>query len=311
FDFDRVHQGESQKALYESAVAPLVDGVLHGFNATVLAYGQSASGKTYTMGCGADLAGDDEGIVQRAAQQLLAGAVTNAEWDDAQTAEVHMAYVEIYNEDLRDLLAPPAPAKPEVALAVRETPQGEVVVVGATEIRCRTIDDVRLLLRTGAARRATGSTALNERSSRSHAIVTLTVTKTQLVSEPDADEPRQFSVVKSKIHCADPRPASVGVDLAGSERQKKSRASNDRLKEGIAINVGLLALAKVITALCDKGRGPRPHVPYRDSKLTRLLQDALGGTARTVMIACVSPDGGDATETLQTLSYAARARRVR
>ncbi|EGB11332.1 hypothetical protein AURANDRAFT_20797, partial [Aureococcus anophagefferens] len=303
FAFDRVHNTTAtQEEIYAEAVAPLVAGVLDGYNAAVLAYGQTGSGKTYTMGCGGGaVAGAARGVVPRAVADLFAAADRSG-----GALRVRATYVEIYNEELVDLLAP---ATPSAKLAIRELGSRGVVVQGARDVELATADAALELLAAGNASRTTKATALNETSSRSHAILTLAVERRKVLLEERAGSPAdvrastRLAVVRSKLHLC---------DLAGSERAKRSGAEGARLREGIAINCGLLTLGKVISALSDADRSRRPvHVPYRESKLTRLLADSLGGTARTVMLACVSPDGDDAPESANTLGYAARARNIK
>lgn len=245
FEVDEVYgPSTTQDEVYARAVDPLVAGVRDGYNASVLAYGQTGSGKTFTM----------EGVIPRALARLTC----------------RVQYVEIYHEEIRDLLGS----------AKRLERSAD-----ATSVEIASEDDVRRVLEVGAGNRATFGTEKNERSSRSHAI---------LIAEGE----------RAKLFC---------VDLAGSERPP----SGPRFKEGISINSGLLALSKVISALCDandklqRGLKKHVHVPYRDSKLTRLLQDALGGRSRTVMLACVSCEACDTAETAATLHYASRARQVR
>ena len=288
--FDHVYScTASQAEVYEKSVAPLVDSVLQGYNATVLAYGQTGSGKSYTIGT---LQGTHMGAMPRALREILARLQRQQ-----KDARITLSFIEIYNEELRDLLG-------DGKLAIRERADGGVFVSGAVEVEAQTVDDVISLVQRGAAQRATEGTRLNDASSRSHAILTATV----------ETRPSQMAIVRSKLHC---------VDLAGSERARKShgighffheakhkKTADSRFKEGIHINAGLLALGKVIAALCDKA-DHYSHIPYRESKLTRVLQDSLGGRARTVMIACVSPELADAHETATTLSYAARARNIR
>jgi hypothetical protein len=290
--FDRVYGPDSQQSdVYEEAVKPLVEATLDGYNSTVFAYGQTGSGKTYTMGTGHETLSKNEGVVPRALRDLF---------DTGSAVKIRGSYVEVYNEELRDLLDP-APKK----LHIREDATRGIFVDGARQVSLTSVEDAVTLLERGAASRATEATRLNDRSSRSHAILTLTVERRKHLVEDSNGDVRASShiaVVRSKIHC---------VDLAGSERCKRSGAQGARLKEGIHINGGLLALGKVISALCDREEGKSAHAPYRESKLTRLLQDSLGGTARTCMLACVSPDGRDLPETLTTLGYASRARRVK
>jgi len=291
--FDRVYAPSTrQEEIYDEAVRPLVEATLDGYNSTIFAYGQTGSGKTYTMGTGTETLSHNEGVVPRALRDLFA--------QETSGLKIRGSYVEVYNEELRDLLD-----AREKKLHIREDAARGIFVDGCVEEPLASIGDAMKLLARGAAARATKATKLNNRSSRSHAILTIIVERRQHLVEDSRGDVRastHVALVRSKIHC---------VDLAGSERCKRSGARGDRLKEGIHINGGLLALGKVISALCDREEGKQAHAPYRESKLTRLLQDSLGGTARTCMLACVSPDAADLPETLTTLGYASRAKRVR
>lgn len=270
FEFDHVYGPESsQEEVYETAVAPLVQGVLRGFNGTVLAYGQTGSGKTHTMGTD----GINEGMVQLASKELFS---------KQNDCSVSASCVEVYNEELRDLLC-----DERRKLFVRERSDGTVFVEGAREILVGSAEEMEEVLKSCARRRATEGTLCNATSSRSHAVLTMTVERSV----------GNELVRRSKLHC---------VDLAGSERSKKAGTDGMRFKEGVSINNGLLALGKVISALCDDDH---QHVPYRESKLTRLLQDSLGGRSRTVMIACVNAE--NFAESATTIAYASRARRIR
>ena len=160
-------------------------------------------------------------------------------------------------------------------------------------------------LEAGSAKRATASTAMNKTSSRSHAIFTLFIDGVRREASAAESEDDDNSALTTGITCK-----FHLVDLAGSERVKKTQATGDRYKEGVSINLGLLALGNVISALGDDS-GPKQHIPYRDSKLTRLLQDSLGGNAHTLMIACVSPADDNIDETISTLRYADRARKIK
>lgn len=199
--------------------------------------------------------------------------------------------MEIYQEEVHDLLDPSTSAK---AINVREDANGNIVIVGVTELEVCNLDDLVRLYNQGSLVRTTGATNMNEGSSRSHAIFTITLH--QQIKKHGGTE-----YYASKFHL---------VDLAGSERNRKTGATGLRFKESITINTGLLALGNVISALGDEKHKAK-HVPYRDSKLTRLLQDSLGGNARTVMIACVSPSDNHLDETLNTLRYADRARHIK
>ncbi|XP_023348694.1 chromosome-associated kinesin KIF4B [Eurytemora carolleeae] len=203
---------------------------------------------------------------------------------------VKASFIELYNEQLFDLLSQ-KPRREDSIVDIREDSKG-IKIPGLTESTVMTVKETMILLERASEGRITAATAMNLQSSRSHAIFTLTV-------EAKGGE-NGFSV--SKFHF---------VDLAGSERQKKTKAKGDRLKEGININMGLLALGNVISALGEENKGPSHHIPYRDSKLTRLLQDSLGGNSHTMMIACCSPADSNVEETISTLRYADRARKIK
>jgi kinesin family protein 4/21/27 len=287
FTFDHVYAADASapaaSPLFDACVRPLVCGLLSGFNATVLAYGQTGSGKTHTMGTSGAGAGG-AGIIPRAVALLF------AELDSAKHSEsppddiqLNVSFIEIFKEDVRDLLAD-AGAPP---LALRELPGGGAAPADARSPACVCAADVAAALSRGGAARATAATGMNATSSRSHAVLTLHLT----LRRGDAS-------THAKLHL---------VDLAGSERIKRTKAEGVRLQEGIHINRGLLALGNVIAALGDDSRRrPGGHIPYRDSKLTRLLADALGGNSRTCMIACVSPADSSLEESLNTLKYANR-----
>ena len=300
FTYDHVYHGSgpSEKALYAQCVEPLVTGLLSGYNATVLAYGQTGSGKTFTMGTARDalrdFASETEreplGVIPRVMRTLFE-RVEALPGDNS--VRIKVGFIEIHKEEIRDLL------RPKSAVSLRDAPDG-VTLVGAREKEVRTIEEMATTLRDGSSARATAATGMNDRSSRSHAIFTIHV-ETASGAENGAGAPGDAT--RAKMHL---------VDLAGSERAKRTKAEGARLQEGIQINKGLLALGNVISALGDdkRRRAKGAHVPYRDSKLTRLLQDALGGNSRTVMVACVSPADANLDETLNTLKYANRARNI-
>ena len=304
FHFDEVFGPDSEQTrVYDNLVAPLVDACFDGYNATVLAYGQTGSGKTYTMGSAALSAGaDDEiGVIPRVIQDVFAGIKKRR---GVSECTVRCAFLEVHNEEVRDLLHPDVTTK---KISVRERADGAIVVSGIRECEARCADEMVRLLENGAVSRTTGGTKMNEQSSRSHAIFTVILEQRHLTREARRRHRGAFS--SAKFHL---------VDLAGSERNKRTGASGRRFKESININSGLLALGNVINAIADdqerrkQDLGPRHlHVPYRDSKLTRLLQDSLGGNSRTCMIACISPADANLEETLNTLKYAARARNIR
>ncbi|KAK0136203.1 Kinesin-like protein KIF27 [Merluccius polli] len=300
FPFDHVFGSEAdQDQLYREAVRPLLAAALNaGRNATVLAYGPTGSGKTHTLG-GA-LVDEDWGITGRLAHDvfLLLGqrrAAAGGRLDHT----VLVSYMELYREELRDLQELHTTHK---ELRIREDDRGNTVVAGARETAVSSADELLSVLEAGNALRHTGATGMNEHSSRSHAILTLHLAQRR---RGDAGPAVRFA----KLHL---------VDLAGSERASRTGNTGARLKESVHINTGLLALGNVIRALSDPGRGRRGnsagggvHIPYRDAKITRLLRDSLGGTAHTLMVACVSPSHHSMAETLSVLQFAHRARRVR
>ncbi|KAI8138138.1 P-loop containing nucleoside triphosphate hydrolase protein [Fennellomyces sp. T-0311] len=212
------------------------------------------------------------------------------------TAKV--SFVEIYNEELIDLLNPAAPNE-RPPITIREDVKGQIYWTGVKEMAVQNADEVMMYLHQGTLNRATGATDMNEKSSRSHAILSITLKQERWM--PSKGDAGDWVITTSKFHF---------VDLAGSERLKRTAAEGDRRKEGININGGLLALGNVISVLGDPSK-KHAHIPYRDSKLTRLLQDSLGGNATTLMIACVSPAEYNLPETINTLQYASRARNIK
>ncbi|XP_028980222.2 kinesin-like protein KIF27 isoform X2 [Esox lucius] len=280
----------SQAQVYESCVKPLVASLVDGYNATVFAYGQTGSGKTYTLGGGhiVSLPEEKSGIIGQVATDLFVLLGERSAENIRAVTEVRVSYLELYREELRDLLELHTAHK---ELHIREDDRGNTVVVGAKEAVTTSAEELLSVLQAGNALRHTGPTQMNERSSRSHAIVTLQLTQ---------HHPDNGSLRCSKLHV---------VDLAGSERAARTGNTGMRLKDSVHINTGLLALGNVIRALSDPSR--RNHVPYRDAKITRLLRDSLGGSAHTLMLACVSPSHNSVTETLSVLQFASRARHVK
>ncbi|XP_045851980.1 chromosome-associated kinesin KIF4A [Meles meles] len=290
FTYDFVFDPSTeQEEVFNTAVAPLIKGIFKGYNATVLAYGQTGSGKTYSMGGAYTAEQENEptvGVIPRVIQLLF------KEIDKKSDIEftLKVSYLEIYNEEILDLLCPSREKASQIN--IREDPKEGIKIVGLTEKTVVVALDTVSCLEQGNNCRTVASTAMNSQSSRSHAIFTISIEQRK-----KSDKSSSF---RSKLHL---------VDLAGSERQKKTKAEGDRLKEGININRGLLCLGNVISALGDDKKGG--FVPYRDSKLTRLLQDSLGGNSHTLMIACVSPADSNLEETLNTLRYADRARKIK
>jgi len=264
----------------------------------VFAYGQTGSGKTYTMG--STFLGDSQdmprGVIPhtiRVLHELLETKRKN------KKVSLKVSFIELHKEAIQDLLTHPDEAQKQCF--VREFPGGNVTVSGATEFEVQTPLEMLECLERGTLYRTTASTGMNKRSSRSHAIFTITVAQTPINLPDSIDSQGEDGALIAKLNL---------VDLAGSERVKKTNAQGLRLEEGIHINKGLLALGNVISALGGENR-VGGHVPYRNSKLTRLLQDSLGGNSRTVMVACVSPADINFDETLNTLKYANRARNIK
>ncbi|XP_078607912.1 chromosome-associated kinesin KIF4A-like [Branchiostoma floridae x Branchiostoma japonicum] len=288
FTYDHCYSMDTmQEQVFQEAVLPLLDGFFKGYNATVLAYGQTGSGKTHTMGGAYSSSIEDEsvvGIIPRVIHHIFKGI----EERDKSDFTIKVSYLELYNEEIIDLLS-----KEKENIVIRDTTSGGISITGLQEITAPTGEDLVGCLEQGNVHRTTAATAMNATSSRSHAIFTISME--QRKKDDNAD------YCLSKFHL---------VDLAGSERAKKTKAEGDRFKEGVSINKGLLSLGNVISALGDDSRGQK-HVPYRDSKLTRLLQDSLGGNSHTVMIACVSPADSNLEETINTLRYADRARKIK
>ncbi|XP_043713863.1 kinesin-like protein KIN-4C isoform X2 [Telopea speciosissima] len=317
FTFDHVYgsMGSSSSAIFDECVAPLVDAFFHGYNATVLAYGQTGSGKTYTMGTNYSGEATGGGIIPKVMETIFARVEAMKEPTEFL---IRVSFIEIFKEEVFDLLDPSSvsyskgegaslvkPAAARLPIQIRETANGGITLSGVIEAEVRTKEEMASYLSRGSLSRATGSTNMNSQSSRSHAIFIICMEQkknTRCTGTSVIDNDASDDILCAKLHL---------VDLAGSERAKRTGADGLRLKEGIHINKGLLSLGNVISALGDeKKRKEGGHVPYRDSKLTRLLQDSLGGNSKTVMIACVSPADTNAEETLNTLKYANRARNI-
>ncbi|ALC43091.1 Klp64D [Drosophila busckii] len=283
--FDNVFDGDSnQLDLYVDTARPIVDKVLEGYNGTILAYGQTGTGKTYTMSGNAD-SPQTKGIIPNAFAHIF-GHIAKAH--ENQKFLVRVSYMEIYNEEVRDLLGKDV----SKSLEVKERPDIGVFVKDLSGYVVHNADDLENIMRLGNKNRAVGATKMNQESSRSHAIFSITVERSEL-GEGGAQHVRM-----GKLQL---------VDLAGSERQSKTQASGQRLKEATKINLSLSVLGNVISALVD---GKSTHIPYRNSKLTRLLQDSLGGNSKTVMCATISPADSNYMETISTLRYAGRAKNI-
>ncbi|KAJ3842253.1 kinesin domain-containing protein [Lentinula raphanica] len=390
FSFDQVHDpSTTQHTLFTSTALPLVSRFVEGFNCTILAYGQTSSGKTFTM-TGVDLDANPSdpnngmGIIPRAVSTIFTAArKLKEERNGTWNYSIKGSFIEIYNEDLIDLLSMDDGAGGRREVQIREDKDGHIIWGGLREVNVKNANEVMTLIRKGTSIRRTNETDMNAQSSRSHAIFSLTLTQKKYsgtgapprsssplppggrspsrlarpgsvysgsgsgstsgtrVGSPTFGRPATPSFAAAMGRGGGLRPSSAlghagdrgsaggddeggewttivskfhFVDLAGSERLKRTAAAGERIKEGISINSGLLALGNVISALGDPSRAKShtaTHIPYRDSKLTRLLQDSLGGNAHTLMIACVSPAEWNAAETVNTLKYANRARNIK
>ncbi|XP_004771894.1 kinesin-like protein KIF21A isoform X6 [Mustela nigripes] len=324
FTFDYVFDIESQQEqIYTQCIEKLIEGCFEGYNATVFAYGQTGAGKTYTMGTGFDvnIIEEEQGIISRAVKHLFKSieekkhtAIKNGL--PPPDFKVNAQFLELYNEEVLDLFdtTRDIDAKNKKSnIRIHEDSTGGIYTVGVTTRTVNTESEMMQCLKLGALSRTTASTQMNVQSSRSHAIFTIHLCQTRMCPQIDAENATDNKVISesSQLNEFETLTAKFHfVDLAGSERLKRTGATGERAKEGISINCGLLALGNVISALGDKSKRAT-HVPYRDSKLTRLLQDSLGGNSQTIMIACVSPSDRDFMETLNTLKYANRARNIK
>ncbi|KAH9814014.1 P-loop containing nucleoside triphosphate hydrolase protein [Melampsora americana] len=328
FNFDHIFGPEidSQEDIYQSILQAndLIKGFLNGFNATLIAYGQTGTGKSYTMGTGPS-SGSRTGIIPRALEDifnLIHHPSNQSDWIIEQ-ANVKVAFLEVYNDELGDLLIPstfnslngrrtptttaahgriPSPSPHSgPMIQIREEKGGGISWSGLREVSVKNANEALDQLQIGLGRRVTNATQMNSQSSRSHAIFSLMLDQ-QLKNKSDQSVIRR----KSKFNF---------VDLAGSERVKKTKAEagGERFKEGIAINSGLHALGNVISALSSSSNSTSSHhhIPYRESKLTRLLQDSLGGNSNTMMIACVSAEHSNVGESISTMRYASRTREIK
>lgn len=285
FAFDRVFdENTTQGDVYEATTKNLLDSVLDGYNATVFAYGATGCGKTHTITGTAQ----QPGIIFLTMQELFEKLdEVNAE----KETEVTLSYLEIYNETIRDLLNPGTTGKQ--GLMLREDAQASVSVAGLTSHRPQNTQEVMDMLIRGNSARTQSPTEANATSSRSHAVLQVNVS----LKSRNADIHEPVTMATLSI-----------IDLAGSERASATKNRGERLLEGANINKSLLALGSCINALCDPRK--KNHVPYRNSKLTRLLKFSLGGNCRTVMIVCVSPSSQHFDETQNTLRYANRAKNI-
>ncbi|KAK4493424.1 hypothetical protein RD792_017674 [Penstemon davidsonii] len=296
FTFDHIAcETTSQEKLFRVAGLPMVDNCMSGYNSCMFAYGQTGSGKTYTMMGEIDKMdgklSDDCGITPRIFEYLFTriAEVEKSRKHERLAYSCKCSFLEIYNEHITDLLEPSS-----TNLQLREDLKKGVYVENLTEHSVRTVNDVLKLLQQGAANRKIAATYMNSESSRSHSVFTCIVE-----SRWEKDSMAHLRFGRLNL-----------VDLAGSERQKSSGAEGDRLKEAANINKSLSTLGLVIMSLVDLAQGKHRHIPYRDSRLTFLLQDSLGGNSKTTIIANVSPSTSSANETLSTLKFAQRAKLI-
>ncbi|KAI9830281.1 MAG: kinesin-like protein Klp5 [Phylliscum demangeonii] len=284
FAFDRVFdENTTQADVYEATTRGLLDNVLDGYNATVFAYGATGCGKTHTITGTAQ----QPGIIVLAMQELFERI---AERSADKETEVSLSYLEIYNETIRDLLLPGGSKQ---GLQLREDSNQTVSVSGLTSHNPQNVEEVMEMIMKGNECRTMSPTEANATSSRSHAVLQINVS--QRDRNADVNEPHTMATLSI-------------IDLAGSERASATKNRGERLLEGANINKSLLALGSCINALCDVRQ--RNHVPYRNSKLTRLLKFSLGGNCKTVMVVCVSPSSQHFDETQNTLRYANRAKNI-
>eukprot|EP01087_Luapelamoeba_hula_P008087 TRINITY_DN2008_c0_g1_i2.p1 TRINITY_DN2008_c0_g1~~TRINITY_DN2008_c0_g1_i2.p1 ORF type:complete len:485 (-),score=96.29 TRINITY_DN2008_c0_g1_i2:112-1566(-) len=283
FDFDRVFTpAESQKEVFDYAAKPVVDDIFKGYNGTIFVYGQTGSGKTHTMQ-GPNIHDPVmKGIIPRIIENIF---VHVEEADEKFEFLVKVSYIEIYMEKIRDLLNPT-----KSDLKIRENRDKSVYIEGVTEAYVTCGDDVVRLMDEGSGNRKVAATNMNDVSSRSHSVFVLMVQQKDLSNG---------STMAATLYL---------VDLAGSEKVGKTGASGQVLDEAKGINKSLSALGNVINALTD---GKSKHIPYRDSKLTRLLQQSLGGNARTTLIINCSPSSYNEEETLSTLRFGIRAKTIK
>ncbi|XP_021304098.1 kinesin-like protein KIN-UA isoform X2 [Sorghum bicolor] len=297
YKFDEVFsENASQKRVYEAVAKPVVESVLEGYNGTVMAYGQTGTGKTYTVG---RLGKDDpseRGIMVRALEHILSSLSFETDW-------VAISYLQLYLESVHDLLAP---EKTNIPI-VEDAKTGEVSLPGAAIVEVKDLEHVFQLLQIGEANRHAANTKMNTESSRSHAILIIHLQRSTRRKEENSsslyiDRRDTFPddlplVLKSKL---------LIVDLAGSERIDKSGSEGHMIEEAKFINLSLTSLGKCINALAENS----PHIPTRDSKLTRILRDSFGGTARTSLVVTIGPSARHYSETSSTVMFGQRAMKV-
>ncbi|KAK4339598.1 hypothetical protein RND71_041060 [Anisodus tanguticus] len=288
FSFDRVfYQGSEQADIYEFLALPIVQGALDAINGTIITYGQTGAGKTYSMEGPSivDCESKKKGLLQRVVDGLFE-AILNSEKPNKYTIKLSM--VEIYMEKVRDLFD-----LSKDNIQIKESKVHGIILNGATEVRLISTHSFTFFLKTGIANRAVGETQMNMSSSRSHCLYIFTV-------HQDLIKDRRSKFGKLIL-----------VDLAGSEKVEKTGAEGKILEEAKTINQSLTVLGKVINAMTSSTPGKPTHIPYRDSKLTRILQDALGGYSQAALLCCCSPSPSNSSESLSTLRFGARAKHIK
>ncbi|XP_052522552.1 kinesin-like protein KIF14 [Tympanuchus pallidicinctus] len=293
WSFDKCHPNfASQEMIYKTLALPLLERAFEGYNTCLFAYGQTGSGKSYTMmGFG-----EDRGIIPRLCEDLFTRI---AQMDQQQVLyHLEMSYFEVYNEKIHDLLVFKAESRQKKQpLRVREHPVLGPYVEDLTVNVVSSYSDIQSWLELGNKQRATAATVMNDKSSRSHSVLTLVMTQTKVLL--GVDEEQRDHRLTSHVNL---------IDLAGSECCSTAQTTGERLKEGVSINKSLLTLGKVISALSKLSRnGKKTFIPYRESVLTWLLKESLGGNSQTAMIATISPAASSTEETLSTLRYAKQA----
>ncbi|KAI0987218.1 hypothetical protein GJ496_005074, partial [Pomphorhynchus laevis] len=275
YEFDNVFDMETADTdIYRQSVNPLIQSYLSGLNVSIIAYGQTGSGKTFTLGLSKEFLENKIGIIHTILNEIFSNCSSDA--------GLSVSFIEIYQEQIRDLLSDELKDN----FVIKENKNGTVQVAGLTQPTVESVTDAVRFLTAGLDRRSVGETSMNRSSSRSHAIYTLFLSEKNFLSK--------FQL----------------VDLAGSERQSRTNAQGCRFKEAVKINFGLLALGNVIRQLSQIEEGSEAFIRYRDSKLTRILKDSLGGNSLTLMIACISSADDSRSETLNTLRYACRAGKI-
>ncbi|CAA0820814.1 Armadillo repeat-containing kinesin-like protein 2 [Striga hermonthica] len=297
YEFDEVlTEFASQKRVYEVVAKPVVESVLDGYNGTVMAYGQTGTGKTYTLGKLGDEDTSARGIMVRSMEDILANI-------SPETDSISVSYLQLYMEMIQDLLNP---ANDNISI-VEDQKSGDVSLPGATVLEIRDQQSFVDLLRVGEAHRIAANTKLNTESSRSHALLMVQVKKSVLDRDEFSIETRDRSDMVGNIRPPMLRKGKlIVVDLAGSERIHKSGSEGLLLEEAKSINLSLSALGKCINALAENSS----HVPVRDSKLTRLLKDSFGGTSRTSLVVTIGPSPRHRAETASTILFGQRAMKV-